>query len=72
MTRTRTRAFHRFHRWTAKLRRRHLRAWLPEEPREGEALTPRRAADLRLQARQQGELRDLDWLGDVGRVVDAY
>jgi hypothetical protein len=68
---TRTRAFHRFHRWTAKLRRRHLSAWLPE-PREGEPQAIGRAADLRLQARQQGELRDLDWLGDVGRVVDAY
>lgn len=67
---TRTRAFHRFHRWTAKLRRRHLRAWLPE-PREGEPLAPCRAADLRLEARQLGELTDLDWLGDAGRVLDA-
>jgi hypothetical protein len=32
---TRSRSFHRFHRWTAKLRRRALRQALPE-PREGE------------------------------------
>ena len=52
---TRTRAFHRFHRWTAKLRRRHLRAWLPE-PAEGTPVAPARGADLRL----QGPLDDLD------------
>ena len=65
---TRTRAFHRFHRWTAKLRRRHLRAWLPE-PAEGTPLAAARGADLRLEARQAEQLHDdLDWLGDAGQV----
>ena len=27
---SRSRAINRFHRWTAKVRRRHLKAWLPE------------------------------------------
>ena len=65
---TRTRAFHRFHRWTAKLRRRHLRAWLPE-PEEATPLAVARGADLRLKARQAEQLHDdLDWLGDAGEV----
>jgi hypothetical protein len=66
---TRTRAFHRFHRWTARLRRRHLRAWLPE-PRETERVNHGCAVDLRQRARVWGELRDLDWLGDANRVQE--
>jgi hypothetical protein len=66
---TRTRAFHRFHRWTARLRRRHLRAWLPE-PRETEPVIHGRAADLRQRAKVWGELRDLDWLGDANQVQE--
>lgn len=69
---TRTRAFHRFHRWTAKLRRRHLRAWLPE-PVEGTPLAEARGADLRLKARQAEQLHDdLDWLGDGGQVTVQF
>ena len=65
---TRTRAFHRFHRWTAKLRRRHLRAWLPAT-KDATPVAAVRGADLRLQARQTDQLHeDLDWLGDAGEV----
>jgi len=66
---TRTRAFHRFHRWTAKMRRRHRRAWLPEPPEALPAVAAR-GADLRLKARQLEQLHDdLDWLGDAGQVT---
>ena len=69
---TRTRACHRFHRWTAKLRRRHLRAWLPE-PEEGTPLAAACGADLRLKARQLEQLHDdLDWLGDAGQVTARF
>ena len=69
---TRTRAFHRFHRWTAKLRRHHLRAWLPEPP-EGAPVADARGADLRLKARHAEQLHDdLDWLGDAGQVTVLY
>jgi hypothetical protein len=66
---TRTRAFHRFHRWTARLRRRHLRAWLPG-PRETDPITPCRGADLRQRARIHAELDTSDCLGDGNRVLE--
>ena len=56
---TKSRAFNRFHRWTAKLRRRHLKAWLPE-PREGEPITAMPGCDLRQRARANDELHALD------------
>lgn len=55
---TRSRAFHRFHRWTAKMRRRHLRSALPE-PREGERALFRPGADLRSHAWERDQLEDL-------------
>lgn len=56
---TKSRAFNRFHRWTAKVRRRHLKAWLGE-PREGEPLAEVRATDLRQFAWQQDQLHELE------------
>jgi hypothetical protein len=71
---TRTRAFHRFHRWTARLRRRHLRTWLPElrdpELRAGEPPIQARGAELRQRARAWAELRELDCLGDANQVLE--
>ena len=55
---SRSRAFHRFHRLTAKLRRRHLRSALPE-PREGERTLPKPGADLRRHAWMRDQLADL-------------
>jgi len=55
---TKSRAFNRFHRWTAKLRRRHLKAWLPE-PREGEPILERPCAALRQRARHRDQLQEL-------------
>jgi hypothetical protein len=55
---TRSRAFHRFNRWTAKLRRRHLRSALPE-PREGERALLKPGADLRKHGWMQDQLADL-------------
>ena len=57
----RSRSFTRFQRWTAKLRRRHLRAALPGE-REGELLLLQPAGALRLEARQRDHVIDLDEL----------
>lgn len=56
---TKSRAFNRFHRWTAKLRRRHLKSWLPE-PREGEPIADVRGADLRKRAWQADQLHELE------------
>ncbi len=61
---TKSRAFNRFHRWTAKVRRRHLKTWLPE-PREGEPIADQRGADLRRQAWQQDQLHELEGFAEV-------
>ncbi|MEN9495404.1 MAG: hypothetical protein RLZZ516_2156 [Cyanobacteriota bacterium] len=55
---TRSRSFHRFHRWTAKLRRRALRQALPE-PREGELQASCPAAEVRRREWQRDQLHDL-------------
>jgi hypothetical protein len=55
---TRSRSFHRFHRWTAKLRRRSLRSALPE-PREGELQPTHPVAELRRGLWQRDQLHDL-------------
>ena len=55
---TRSRSFHRFHRWTAKLRRRSLRQALPE-PREGELQANCPAAEVRRREWQRDQLHDL-------------
>ena len=55
---TRTRDFHRFHRWTAKLRRRSLRSALPE-PREGELQPTHPTREVRCREWQQDQLHDL-------------
>ena len=55
---TRSRSFHRFHRWTAKLRRRSLRSALPE-PREGELQHTHPVAELRRNLWQRDQLHDL-------------
>ena len=55
---TRTRDFHRFHRWTAKLRRRSLRNALPE-PREGELQPTHPATEVRCRECQRDQLHDL-------------
>ncbi len=60
---TRSRSFTRFQRWTAKLRRRHLRASLPEQ-REGELLLLEPAASLRSQGWTRDLSLDLDELHD--------
>ena len=55
---TRSRSFHRFHRWTAKLRRRALRSALPE-PREGELQPTHPVAEVRRREWQRDQLDDL-------------
>jgi hypothetical protein len=55
---TRTRDFHRFHRWTAKLRRRSLRNALPE-PREGELQPTYPVSAVRCREWQRDQLHDL-------------
>jgi len=55
---TRTRDFHRFHRWTAKLRRRSLRSALPE-PREGELQPTHPIREVRCREWQEDQLHDL-------------
>ena len=55
---TRSRSFHRFHRWTAKLRRRALRNALPE-PREGELQPTNPVNHVRLREWQRDQLADL-------------
>ncbi|QNI78991.1 hypothetical protein SynRS9909_00999 [Synechococcus sp. RS9909] len=61
---TRTRDFHRFHRWTAKLRRRSLRQALPV-PREGELQPTHPMAELRCREWQRDQLHDLIELDDA-------
>ena len=56
---TKSRAFNRFHRWTAKVRRRHLKAWLPE-PREGKPVLDLPGAALRQQTWQDDQLHELE------------
>jgi hypothetical protein len=58
---TKSRAFNRFHRWTAKMRRRHLKAWLPEQ-REGEPIAEARGADLRKRGWQSDQMHELETL----------
>jgi len=60
---TRSRSFTRFQRWTAKLRRRHLRASLPPQ-REGELQLLQPAGSLRLQSWSRDLSLDLDELGE--------
>ena len=55
---TRSRSFHRFHRWTAKLRRRALRQALPE-PREGELQPTCPVSEVRCREWQRDQLHDL-------------
>ena len=55
---TRTRDFHRFHRWTAKSRRRSLRNALPES-REGELQPTHPLAEVRCREWQEDQLNDL-------------
>ena len=55
---TRSRSFHRFHRWTAKLRRRALRQALPE-PREGELQPTHPIAMVREREWQRDQLNEL-------------
>ncbi|MFM8259498.1 MAG: hypothetical protein ACKN83_06695 [Vulcanococcus sp.] len=55
---TRSRSFHRFHRWTAKLRRRALRNALPE-PREGELQPTHPVSEVRCREWQRDQLADL-------------
>ena len=54
----RSRSFHRFHRWTAKLRRRALRQVLPE-PREGELQPTCPVTEVRRREWQRDQLQDL-------------
>lgn len=56
---SRSRAFNRFHRWTAKVRRRHLKAWLPEG-HEAEAALEMAGSDRRQEAALRDALRDLN------------
>ena len=55
---TRSRSFRRFHRWTAKLRRRSLRSALPE-PREGELQPTHSVSEVRCKEWQRDQLQDL-------------
>ena len=58
---TKSRAFNRFQRFTAKVRRRHLKAWLPEQ-REGEPLAESRGADLRKRGWHTEQMHELETL----------
>ena len=64
---TRTRDFHRFHRWTAKLRRRSLRNALPE-PREGELLPTHPVSEVRCREWQRDQLHDLSEAEELSQV----
>ena len=64
---SRTRDFHRFHRWTAKLRRRSLRSALPE-PREGELQPTHPIREVRCREWQEDQLHDLVER-DIGDVI---
>ena len=61
---TRSRSFHRFHRWTAKLRRRALRQALPE-PTEGELQPTHPVSELREREWQRDQLHDLMEAGEL-------
>ena len=65
---TRSRSFHRLHRWTAKLRRRSLRRALPE-PREGELQAIHPISEVRCREWQRDQLLDLIENEDVEVVV---
>jgi hypothetical protein len=65
---TRTRDFHRFHRWTAKLRRRSLRNALPE-PREGELQPTHPVSAVRCREWQRDQLHDLTELEEREAIV---
>ncbi|QNI44764.1 hypothetical protein SynRCC2555_00977 [Synechococcus sp. WH 8101] len=65
---TRTRDFHRFHRWTAKLRRRSLRQALPE-PREGELQPTHPVAEVRCREWQRDQLHDLIELDEAEAIA---
>jgi hypothetical protein len=65
---TRTRDFHRFHRWTAKLRRRSLRNALPE-PREGELQPTYPVSAVRCREWQRDQLHDLTELEEREAIV---
>lgn len=56
---SRSRAFNRFHRWTAKVRRRHLKAWLPEGHEAEASLSPA-GGDRRQNAVLRDAMRDLN------------
>lgn len=65
---SRSRAFNRFHRWTAKVRRRHLKSWLPDSHEADAALTME--AEGR---RQEAVLRDaLKELNDPLALREAF
>ena len=55
---TRSRAFNRFHRWTAKVRRRHLKDWLPEG-HDGEMTLAAKGSDRRQEAALRDALREI-------------
>ena len=65
---TRTRDFHRFHRWTAKLRRRSLRNALPE-PREGELQPTHPVSAVRCREWHRDQLHDLTELEEREAIV---
>jgi hypothetical protein len=65
---TRTRDFHRFNRWTAKLRRSSLRQALPE-PREGELQPTHPVAEVRCREWQRDQLHDLIELDEVEAIA---
>lgn len=56
---SRSRAFNRFHRWTAKVRRRHLKTWLPEGHEVEASLSPA-GGGRRQNAVLRDALRDLN------------
>ena len=58
---TKSRALNRFQRFTAKIRRRHLKAWLPGH-REGEHLAEARGADLRKRGWHIDQMQELETL----------
>jgi hypothetical protein len=68
---TRSRSFNRSQRWTAKLRRRHLRASLPPI-REGEPISPKPGADLRRHVRERDQLKELlEFESDPGWTAES-
>ncbi len=57
---SRSRAINRFHRWTAKVRRRHLKAWLPENQDVQATVVSVTGGDRRQNAALRDGLRDLN------------